>query len=296
MPLIGETAALTAALFWGFTAIFFESAGKRIGAFATNLLRILFAVFLLSFTLYVQKGYFLPYHASTQEVLWLGASGIIGLAIGDGALFVSLVILGPRLATLLLSLAPPITVFLAWIFLGEQLGMIALTGVIITIGGIFWVVSERHGQDKFRGSKTRGIILGIISALGQGTGLIFAKQGFSGNLDTLSATLLRMIPAAMALWLVALFSGHIRSTMTSLKNKRALAATIAGTIFGPYLGVWLANVSVKYTETGIASTLLATVPILVIPMVYFIHKTKPSLRAFAGTVIAVAGIAIIFMR
>ena len=105
-----------------------------------------------------------------------------------------------------------------------------------------------------------------------------------------------MIPAALSLWIYAAFSGHIRSTIKSISHKKALLATLGGTVFGPYLGVWLANVSVKYTQTGIASTLLATVPILVIPMVVIVHKTKPSTRAIIGTVIAFLGIAVIFLR
>jgi uncharacterized membrane protein len=296
MQFIGEISALTAALFWGFCAILFESAGKQIGAFATNLLRIVFAVVLLCITLYLKSGFFFPAHATLEEILWLGSSGIVGLAIGDGALFVCLVILDPRLATLLLSLAPTFTVVLAWMFLDEKLGALALFGVSITILGIFWVVSEKHGKDQVRGTKTKGVILGIIAALGQGLGLVLAKQGLQGDLDTLSATILRMVPAALALWIYALFSGHILSTLKAVAHKKALAATIGGTIFGPFLGVWLANIAVKNTQTGIASTLLATVPILIIPMVIIIHKTKPSLRAIIGTVIAFIGIAAIFLR
>lgn len=296
MIYIGEIAALTGAFFWGFCAILFASAGKRIGAFSTNLLRIAFAVFLLCFTLYLKKGIFFPTDAHWEEILWLGSSGIVGLAIGDGALFVCFVILGPRLSTLLLSLAPPFTVLLAWMFLDEKLGALALSGVLVTVLGIFWVVSEKHGTEQIRGPKTKGIILGIIAALGQGAGLILAKEGLQGDLDTLSATILRMVPAALILWIYALFSGHILPTIKSLAHKKALAATIGGTIFGPYLGVWLANIAVKNTQTGIASTLLATVPILIIPMVYIVHQTKPSVRAIIGTMIAFIGIAVLFLR
>lgn len=296
MPFIGEIAALTAAFFWGFGALLFESAGTRIGAFQTNLLRILLACLFLSMTLYFQSGLFFPLHATMHNQFWLGFSGLIGLAIGDGALFYAIVILGPRLSTLLLSMAPPITTLVAWLFLGETLSQMAVIGISITFAAIIWVVSEKHGGELIRGSKTVGVILGFVAAAGQGLGVILAKIGLSDGLDSLSATLLRMIPAAVALWGVALVTRHAKSAIVSMRDKTSALFILGGAVFGPYIGVWLSIVAVKYTEAGIAATLLSTVPILIIPMEYAVHRRKPSLRAVIGTVLAVAGIALIFLR
>lgn len=296
MPFIGEIAALTAAFFWGFGALLFESAGTRIGAFQTNLLRILLACVFLSITLYIQAGIFFPMHATLHNQFWLGLSGIIGLAIGDGALFYAIVILGPRLSTLLLSMAPPITTIVAWLFLDEALSLMAIIGISITFAAIVWVVSEKHGREHIRGSKTAGVLFGFVAALGQGLGVILAKVGLSDGLDSLSATLLRMIPAAIALWGVALVTRHTKSTIVAMRNKTVALIILGGAVFGPYIGVWLSIVAVKYTEAGIASTLLSTVPILIIPLDYAVHRRKPSVRAVIGTVLAVAGIALIFLR
>ncbi len=158
------------------------------------------------------------------------------------------------------------------------------------------MVNEKNISEETRGSKTKGIILGIISALGQAVGLILAKRGFSNGIDPLSATILRMLPAAAILWAFALVTKRLRPIIQAFNEKKAMLATFGGSIVGPYLGVWLANVAVKNTETGVASTLLATVPILVIPMVIIVHKTKPSFRAVIGTFIAVFGVALLFLR
>jgi len=296
MPFLGETAALTAAFFWGFGAFLFENAGNRIGALATNLLRLFFACCLLSFTLFLQQGHFFPLGADHEQMLWLGASGIVGLAMGDAALFYAIVILGPRLAILLLSLAPVITTLIAWIFLGERLTWPALSGITITLCAIIWVVSEPHGKSPIRGSKTVGVILGIIAAIGQGVGVILAKRGLTGNIDALSATLLRMLPATAVMWLIAIIVGQAAPTLRSLKNKHAAIAVTIGSLIGPYIGVWLSIVAVKHTEAGVASTLLATVPILIIPLEFLIHKRKPTPRALMGTILAVVGIALLFLR
>lgn len=296
MPFIGEIAALTAAFFWGFGAFLFESAGTRIGALATNLMRLLLACVMLSLTHFILQGNFFPLHPSSHNVYWLGLSGLVGLGLGDGALFYAIVILGPRLSILLLSLAPPFTAIIAWLFLGEQLSLYAILGILLTFFAIIWVVSEPRGKEHFRGSKAVGVILGLIGALGQGLGVILAKYGITTELDALSATLLRMIPAAVAMWLFAVIIRQAKPTIVAMKDKRAALAVLGGAIFGPFIGVWLSIVAVKYTEAGVAATLLATVPIFMIPLEFIIHKRKPSVRAIMGTLMAIIGIALIFMR
>jgi drug/metabolite transporter (DMT)-like permease len=169
-------------------------------------------------------------------------------------------------------------------------------GISITFAAIIWVVAEKHGDEHIRGSKTVGVLLGFIAALGQGLGVILAKLGLTGNIDSLSATLIRMVPAALALWAVALLTRHAKSAIVAMRDKMSALFVLGGAIVGPYIGVWLSIVAVKYTKAGIAATLLSTVPILIIPIEFIVHRRKPSVRAIVGTVLAVLGIAMIFMR
>ncbi len=293
---IGETAALTAAFLWGGSTLVFEHTGKKMGSFTTNLLRIMIGLILMCLVLYIQKGYIFPLQASKEQMFWLGLSGIVGLAIGDGALYVSLVIIGPRLATLLLSLAPPITVVLAWIFIDEKLGPLAIAGIILTVAGIIWVVNEKNVPEQFSGSKIKGVLFGILAAAGQATGVLLVKYGFQQELDALSATILRMLPATLFLLIIALLRGRLVRIFRAINNRRDALLIFFGSIIGPFLGVWLSIVAVKHTEAGVAATLLATVPITVIPLVIIIKKFKPSPRAILGAAIAVAGVALIFLR
>ncbi|MBN1542535.1 DMT family transporter [candidate division KSB1 bacterium] len=296
MPYLGELSALSAAFLWGGTVILFEEVGKRVGALVTNTGRILIGLMLLCLTLWIQKGVFFPVFADSNQVLWLGLSGIVGLAIGDGALFSALVILGSRRSTLLLSLAPPITTILAWMFLHEHLRWIALTGILLTVFGIFWVVLESNPAEPVRGSKIKGIGLGILAALGQAVGMIFVKYGFRSDIDALSATILRMAPAAVLLVLITLRQGKIGVLGQMFRRRKLSLALVVGSIIGPFLGVWLSIVAVKHTQAGIASTLLSTVPIMVIPPMILIYGIRPSPRALIGTAVAMLGIALIFLR
>ena len=296
MPFLGEIAALSAAVLWGGTTLAFESAGHRVGAFATNLWRIVFGMIFLCIALFITTGHVFPFQASGEQIMWLGLSGIVGLAIGDGALFACLVILGARRATLLLSLAPAFATVLAWIFLDEHLGMMALTGIALTLVGIYWVMSEKNVPDKVHGSLWLGILTGVLAALGQAVGVILVKFGFRTEIDALSATILRMAPAAIVLWLAGLIVGRGPVLLEVMRNRRVAKLIIIASISGPFLGVWLSIVAVKYTAAGIASTLLATVPIVVIPVIIIVQKTVPSVRAILGTIIAIVGIAFIFLR
>ncbi len=293
---LGEVAALTAAFLWGGSTLVFEKTGKKMGSFTTNLLRIIIGLLLMCLVLYLKKGYLFPLQASRDQIFWLGLSGIVGLAIGDGALYMSLVVIGPRLATLLLSLAPPIAAILAWIFIDEQLSAMAIGGIVVTVMGIVWVVNERNVPENITGSKFKGILFGIIAAVGQATGVLLVKYGFRENLDALSATILRMLPATLFLLFIALLRGQLIKIVRSMNNRQDALLIFFGSIIGPFLGVWLSIVAVKYTKAGIAATLLATVPITVIPLVIIIKKQNPSLRAVLGALVAVAGVALIFMR
>jgi len=296
MPYIGELAALTGAFFWGICSLLFESATKRIGTITTNLFRLFMATLLLSVSCFFATGEFFPLHASTANYLWLSISGIVGLVIGDSAIFKSLYILGSRRTMLLMSIAPPITAALAWLYLGETLAWLAIIGIIITIAGIFWVIKEENVAEPTNGSKFKGVIYGLIAALGQAVGLVLAKYGLDDNITPVAATLLRMAPATIVLALVMLATNNRHKITPALKNGRAVLLTFGGAIFGPFLGVWLSIVAIKHTETGIASTLLATVPVLILPMIVIVHKTRLSWRAVIGAVIAVCGIALLFLH
>lgn len=282
-------------MLWSSTAILFETIGKRIGAFNTNLMRLTLASLLLSLTLFLQQGYFFPVAATADQKLWLGLSGVVGLALGDAAFFSCLVILGSRLATLLLSLSPVFTTAIAWFLLGEHLSLMGLAGIAITFIGIYWVVNEKN-EDHHPRVKFKGILLGILAALGQGIGVILAKYGFRTEIDALSATILRMFPATLAMWIAAVVLKQLAPMKIFITDKKASRFIIIASLIGPYLGVWLANVAVKYAEAGVASTLLAMVPVLLIPLVWIVHGTRPTMRAVTGTLIAMVGVALIFLR
>jgi len=295
---VGETAALGTAVCWSVTSLFFAAAGRRIGSFVVNQVRIPLAVVFLSLALLATTGSPWPSWMSSTSAGFLCLSGVIGLVLGDSCYFESLVVLGPRRATLLMSLTPAATALLAWPLLDEGLGFYSVLGIAVTLAGVFWVVLERVGENQQVSGKSVlvGVLAGVGGALGQAAGLVLAKMGMAGGVDALSATAVRMDAAVLGVWLLGAFRGTSRQAVQAFRPDRTFAAMAGGAFFGPFLGVWLSLFAVKHTEAAIAATLMATVPVVVIPLVVILQHERPSPRAVLGAVVAVAGVAMLFLR
>lgn len=299
MMLLGELAALGTSLCWSGGTILFSIAGRLIGSYNVNKLRILVAAFFLTTLLMLRFGTLFPTGFNQHVLIYLALSGIVGLSIGDTFYFRCLVILGPRQGSLMMSLAPVMTAFLAFLFIGERLSLMALAGIGVTLAGVSWVTTDRKNAaaiDNREGSKALGILMGIGGAAGQAGGLILAKQGMGADFDPMSATWIRMISAALAIWIVAVSRGETKATLSALRTRGAGYAIIGAAFLGPTIGVWLSLVAVQNTQAGIAATLMSLPPVLVIPLTMIIHKEHPTWRSVLGAIIAVIGVAMLFIE
>jgi len=299
--LIGETAALCTSMLWTMSSILLASAGKRIGALSVNTVRISIAIVLIIATHFIIFGRVFPM-ATGPQWFYLGLSGFLGLAIGDLGYLGSLVLIGPRKGVLIASMAPVFSTISAYFILGETLEFQALIGILLTLLGIFIVIIERekNSTSNIPGKKNiLGVFFGLIGSIGQGVGLTLSKYGMlsveSTPLNPLSATLIRMISAAFIIWIVFIIVKRPSNIIGLCKDKKAILLTAGGAGTGPFLGVWLSMVAVTYTVAGVASTLMSLMPILVIPVVWVLYKEKTNLRGILGAVIAVAGVAILFI-
>jgi drug/metabolite transporter (DMT)-like permease len=264
-----------------------------------NRLRLLLATLFLIVAHFLLKMP-LPWLAGSQRWFWLGLSGIVGLVIGDALLFEAFIRVGPRLSMLMMSLAPILSTLLAWLFLGERLTPLQLLAIFITVFGIAWVVQDRNGQAKEDRAGQRmalsGLLLGLGAAAGQAVGLVLAKEGLAGDFSPLSGTFMRMLAAATVLWAITLLRRQASTTLQKLSSRPGAALWILGGSFtGPFLGVTLSLVAVQRTEVGIASTLMALPPVILLPVGYFVFKERFGWPAILGTLVALAGVGMLFL-
>lgn len=299
---MGESAAILTSCLWTGSSIFFTSAGRRIGWVSVNAYRTTIAIVLLVCAHVVLLGAVLPL-ASTGQWFWMGLSGIVGLGIGDFGLFAAYVTIGPRRSVLVMASSPIFASVGAYLMLGETFKLLSILGIAITLSGIIVVLLEREETSKetspTRKRKTWGVFFAVVAALGQGFGLVLSKKGMyldsSVAMNPLSAALMRMLLAGVFVWTCALFAGKLPELNKAVRDVEGLRYTAAGAFIGPFVGMTLSMVAVAYTQAGIAQTLMSLMPVFIIPVIWVIHGERTNWRGRLGAVIAVIGVAILFV-
>jgi drug/metabolite transporter (DMT)-like permease len=294
-PHAGELAALATACCWTASALAFEAAGRRVGSLALNLIRLVPALVLLSAYSWLVRGVAFPVDASAHAWLWLSLSGLVGFTVGDLCLFRAFVRVGARVSMLLMATVPLLTTLLGLLIMGELLSVRQLLGMLLTVAGVSSVALERRpdAAGQLRRLPLDGILLALGGAAGQALGLVLSKLGM-GAYDAFAATQIRVLAGIIGLSVVFTAIGWWPRVRTALADRRALVPTGIGAFFGPFLGVSLSLVAIKYTYAGVAATLMALVPVFIIPVSVLLFGEKVSRTAVLGAVVAVAGTALLF--
>ncbi len=291
----GELAALLVAVFWTVTALAFEVATRQIGSMSVNIIRLLFGFVFLSVFTYISRGHFLPVDASGHAWLWLSLSGLVGFVFGDYFLFASYSLISSRISMLIMTFVPPVTAFLGWIILGERMILKHIFAMTIILVGIGLTIFSRTDENKIKLKYPfKGILFAFIGVLGQAVGLILSKVGM-GDYSPFASTQIRIIAGIMGFGVLIVLSGRTMSVINAFRNPVALKALGIGSFFGPFLGVSFSLLAIQYTTTGIASTLMSIVPILILAPAAFLFKHKLGWYDFVGAIISVAGVVMFFV-
>ncbi len=290
----GEIAALTAAFLWAVSSTIYTLLGQRIAPLLLNFLKGIIAIILIIITFFLIEASF-P-QLSLLTVAFLLLSGIIGIGLGDTAYFVALNNLGARKTLLLETLAPPLSAIMAFLLLGEGLDSQSYFGILVTIIGIAWVISERTKDYVMQTPQgIRGLIWAITAAIAQATGAVISRFALiSSDISPLWSTLLRLIGGTIIVLILLFIKDKHQLQIKPKSWSIKLGLVIILTAFGStYLGIWLQQTSLKFSPTGIAQTLLATSPLFVIPLAAFMGE-KISLRSILGVLVSIAGIGLLF--
>ncbi len=290
----GEFAALTAALIWAIASIIYTGVGRQVSPLILNLTKGWIAIVFLLITLVLQ-GQPIPDISPTSWILLL-LSGILGIAFGDTAYFNTLNCIGARRTLILETLSPSLSALLALIFLQERLSLSAWWGIGLTLAGVIWVVLERiplsEAETHFR--PLRGLIFGILAALGQSGGAVLSRAALAGtNVDPLWSTLIRLLGCTIVLLLWVVLRGQSRSLVKPLQSRRLLNVVIGTAFISTYVGIWLQQTALKYAATGVAQALTNTSPLFIL-LIAFYRGEKVSLRAVLGVSIALTGVWLLF--
>ena len=305
MTYLGELISIGVAFSWTATALLSEFGSKRLGNLTLNVLRMALAL-VFSLALFgITTGSVLPPGASTEACGWMLLSGLVGYVIGDFCLFQCYIIIGSRYGQLFMTLAPLAAALMAWVTLGQQMSLMSVVAMLVTLAGIGISVIGRGEHHKVSLKlPLNGVLFAIGAAVCQGVGLVLSKIGMDHYeavagmpewLVPFSANFYRCIAGIIGFSLLLYFRQGFAPLSEGLHDRKGLAVATATTIFGPFVGVGFSLMAVQYTAAGIASTLMAMTPIIILLPSYWLFHEKITWRAVIGAVISVVGVSLFFL-
>lgn len=300
MNYIGEIISLFTAFFWTATVICFESAGRKVGSLSVNFIRLLFGFSFIAITVFLITGS-LFFNEPLEVWNFFLISGLIGFVIGDFFLFQSFIDIGGRISLLILSSVPIISSILGFIIYQEVLSTMQMVGVIIIVISISFVILSKQEEQVIHPHTKRGILFAFIGAFAQAIGLVLSKEGMSlmtvtnDTAKALIGTEIRIISAMIGFILIITFRKEWSNIKVALHNKKAMMFIIAGSFFGPFLGVTSQLLAVRYTTLGIHTTISQLNVIMIIPFSIFIFKDKVNIREIIGSIAAFIGVMLLFI-
>jgi drug/metabolite transporter (DMT)-like permease len=285
----------------------FRAPIEAYGARTINLAKCLLATLLQGMTVWVLGQVGALWTAPGQGLLLLAVSGVVGLTLGDTALFAAVRRIGVHRALLLQTLAPVFAALLAAFWPGERWTLIQAAGGVLTLAGVALVVAPARkamgtaagnppasggGRGIARAIAFGGVTLGVLSALGQGVGVVLAKVGME-EIPVLPASFFRLGAAALGLVFLGVVRGDLGHLVEVARGTLGWRRVVPATLVGTYLALFLATAGIAWAPAGLAAVLLATPPVfsLVIEVVW--ERKRPSPRGVAGTLVAVAGVGVL---
>ena len=310
MKFLGEIISLGVACSWTVAALSSEIGSRRLGVFVMNVWRMGIALLLSALLMYVVFGQPYPLYASATTWSWLLLSGVVGYFFGDWCLFNSYLTIGSHYGQLFMTLAPLFAAFTAWVMLGQTLSWSTLLAMTVTLTGIAISVFHRDSHHKVKLTlPLKGILYGIGAGMGQGVGLVLSKVGVDHyttevpeellgaveNYLPFGSNMIRCVAGFLCFSVWMLFRGELPRLRSSIHEHRGLAAMLVAVFSGPFIGVGFSLMAVQYTAAGIASTLMALTPILILLPSRWLFGQPITSKSVVGAIISCVGVSLFFL-
>ena len=304
MAYLGELISIGVAFSWTATALLSEFGSKRLGNLTLNVLRMALALLFSLVLFWVVMGSPLPPIGSMEACGWMLLSGLVGYVIGDFCLFQCYIIIGSRYGQLFMTLAPLSAALMAWVTLGQQMTMMSIVAMLVTLTGIGISVIGRGEHHKVSLKlPANGVLFAVGAAVCQGVGLVLSKIGMNHYQTTdmpewlipFSANFFRCVAGIIGFMLLLYWREGFAPLRTAMHDRKGLTVATATTVFGPFVGVGFSLMAVQYTDAGIASTLMAMTPVIILLPSYWLFGQKITWRSVLGALISVVGVSLFFL-
>ena len=304
MAYLGELISIGVAFSWTATALLSEFGSKRLGNLTLNVLRMALALLFSLVLFWVVMGSPLPPIGSMEACGWMLLSGLVGYVIGDFCLFQCYIIISSRYGQLFMTLAPLSAALMAWVTLGQHMTMMSIVAMLVTLTGIGISVIGRGEHHKVSLKlPTNGVLFAVGAAVCQGVGLVLSKIGMDHYQTTdmpewlipFSANFFRCVAGIIGFMLLLYRREGFAPLRTAMHDRKGLTVATATTVFGPFVGVGFSLMAVQYTDAGIASTLMAMTPVIILLPSYWLFGQKITWRSVLGALISVVGVSLFFL-
>ena len=307
MQYVGELISIGVAFSWTATALLSEYGSKRMGNLTLNLMRMVITLVFSGILFWIMTGSPLPAQASNEAYMWMMLSGLVGYVIGDFCLFQCYIIIGSKFGQLFMTLAPITAAVMAWLTLGQQIRPTAILAMLITLSGIaISVLGRGDGRKLSLKLPLAGVLFAIGAAVCQGVGLVLSKIGmnhYEASLTTdlagwmlpFHANFFRCIAGTIGFTLLMALREGFAPLSKGVRDRKGVTTALLTTIFGPFVGVGASLLAVQYTAAGIASTLMALTPIIIILPAWWLFKQPITAKSLLGALISVIGVSLFFL-
>ncbi|UTZ26831.1 DMT family transporter [Vibrio campbellii] len=290
-----EWLALCAAFLWAVSSLISVVPAQHLGAFAYSRWRMGCTAVILSTMAWITGGWL---SVSAEHITPMMASGLIGIFIGDTALFACLNRMGPRQAGLLFSCHAVFSAILGYFLFSESMTGMELIGAALVFSGVVMAIFYgRRGQasntlEEIKGNVWIGIGLGLTAAMCQALGGIIAKPVMQTSVDPVAASAIRMISAFVAhcaLWLIGAKVARATRTITW----KVFGITALNGFLAMAVGMTLILYALREGNVGMVALLSSTTPIMLLPLLWVYTKKRPNRFAWFGAALAVIGTGIL---
>ena len=212
-------------------------------------------------------------------------SGLFGFFLCDICWYKSLLLIGPRLTLLIQSLTPPMAAVMSWLCINDRLGPWQWAAMGVTLAGVAWVVLEQpdgNGLSHPTEHRRRGIALAVFAAATQAIGLVFSKEGMRGYDDAVAATLIRGLVALPGF----ICAYHANATLARHVCRHARRprhdCARRGSRLGGVRRRRHVHGALRHAPTGVVATIVATMPVLILPCSIFVYHENIIRRGRRG--------------
>jgi len=297
-------AALLTTLLFAISAICGYRTARQIGGVEANFWRACLATVFLAIWAYTFGHGF---EGAGFSVFVL--SGLAGIGLGDSGYFQALPRLGSRRTVLLTQcLTAPFAIIIEWIWLGTTLKVTQLLCIVVILAGVAIALAPREHLEITSRQMCIGISATLVAALGGALGAVLSRKAYAvahaagEHPDPGTTGYQRVIGGAIALGILLLIvkwrttSVHggileIKSLQVSFdKWRRLWPWVVANSLAGQTIGVSCMQWALENTSAGIVSAVIATTPILLLPMTRVVEGERIGMRSTTGALIAVAGV------